>query len=219
MTKIRVILGDDHGIVREGLVALLQLEEDIQVIGEAQNGAELLQLVRKLKPDVVVVDISMPILNGIEVVTRLSADPLPCKLLCLTMHKETHKVVAALDAGASGYVIKDSSHKELVRAIRSVMANQVFLSGELIGTVLQHCRHPTALPATFAVPRLTNREREVAQLLSEGHSTKAIARRLYVSAKTIATHREHIFEKLGIHSIAELTRYIVEEGLGVESSD
>lgn len=188
------------------------MEEDIDVVGQAPNGADLLRLARQFKPDVVIVDLCMPILNGIEVITRLRREALPCKSLCLTMHKDANQVFAALDAGASGYVIKDNSYKELIRAIRCVMANQVFLSGELIGGVLHRSRTPSESMNPIEIPRLTSREREIAQLLSEGYSTKVIASRLYVSAKTVATHREHIFEKLKIHSIAELTRYIIREG-------
>ncbi|MBV8659995.1 MAG: response regulator transcription factor [Burkholderiales bacterium] len=211
--KIRVVLGDDHGIVREGLVALLQREPDIEVIAEARDGAQLIQLARQLKPDVVITDLSMPILNGMEVITRLSAEALPCKLLCLSVHDQAEKVVAALDAGASGYVLKDNSYEELARGIRRVMANQIYLSGELIGTVMHSCRQPTAHYEAIKLPRLTAREREVAQLFSEGQTTQAIANRLHLSTKTIATHREHIFSKLGIQTIAELTRYVVREGL------
>ena len=211
--KIRVVLGDDHGIVREGLVALLQREADIEVIAEARDGAQLIQLARQLKPDVVITDLSMPILNGMEVIARLSAEALPCKLLCLSVNDQPEKVVAAIDAGASGYVLKDNSYEELARGIRRVMANQIYMSGELIGTVMQSCRSNTAHFEPIKLPRLTAREREVAQLFSEGQTTQAIANRLHLSTKTIATHREHIFSKLGIQTIAELTRYVVREGL------
>ncbi|GAB3255474.1 response regulator transcription factor [Chitinimonas naiadis] len=210
---IRVIIGDDHGIVREGLVALLQRETDIEVIAQAANGSELLQLARSLKPDVVITDLSMPILNGMEVITRLSSEPLPCKLLCLSVHDDIQHVVDALNAGAAGYVLKDNSYEELARGIRRVMANQTYLSGELIGSVMQAYRSPTQVHELIKLPKLTSREREVAQLFSEGQSTQAIADRLHLSTKTIATHRENIFKKLGIHTIAELTRYAVREGL------
>jgi len=212
MQKIRVVLGDDHQLFRDALIGLFQMEDDIDVVGKAPNGADLLRLARQFKPDVVIVDLCMPILNGIEVITRLRREALPCKSLCLTMHKDAKQVFAALDAGASGYVIKDNSYKELMRAIRCVMANQVFLSGELISGVLHRSRTPSGSMNPIEIPRLTSREREIAQLLSEGYSTKLIASKLYVSAKTVATHREHIFEKLKIHSIAELTRYIIREG-------
>jgi len=212
MRKIRVVIGDDHQLFRDALIGMFQMEDDIDVVGQAPNGADLLRLARQVKPDVVIVDLCMPILNGIEVIARLRREALPCKSLCLTMHKDAPQVFAALDAGASGYVIKDNSYKELMRAIRCVMANQVFLSGELIGGVLHRVRNPSESGAAIDIPRLTSREREIAQLLSEGYSTKVIAGRLYVSAKTVATHREHIFEKLKIHSIAELTRYIIREG-------
>jgi DNA-binding NarL/FixJ family response regulator len=213
MMNIRVIIGDDHSIVREGLVALLQRESDIEVVGTAKNGAELLQLARTLRPDVVITDLSMPVLNGMEVIVRLCAEPLPCRLLCLSVHAEPGMVLAALQAGATGYVLKENSYEELARGIRRVMANQMFLSGELVGMVVHSCR--TAIPSAEAIrlPRLTPREREVAQLFSEGQTTQAIAHRLHLSAKTIATHREHIFSKLDIQSVAELTRYVIREGI------
>lgn len=212
--KISVIIGDDHRMIREGLTALLHRENDIEVVGEANNGADLIQLTRKLQPNVVITDLSMPIMNGLEVISRLCAEPLPSKFLCLSATDQPQKVIAALDAGASGYVLKGNSFEELARAIRRVMANQIFLSGELVGAVMQNYRKPQTPPSDLIIlPRLTPREREVAQLISEGYSTQAIADRLFVSIKTIGTHREHIFSKLGIQSVAELTRYMIREEL------
>ncbi|SFZ79544.1 response regulator [Chitinimonas taiwanensis] len=210
---IRLILADDHAVVREGLIALLQRERDIEVMAQARNGMELLQLARTLKPDVVVTDIGMPIMNGLEAIRRLSSEALPCKLLCLSVSDRPQEVMAALDAGAAGYVLKDNSFDELARGIRRVMANQIYLSGELIGSVMHACRSPAAAREVIKLPQLTPRERQIAQLFAEGHSTQAIAKRLFLSAKTVASHREHLFKKLDIHSIAELTRYALREGL------
>lgn len=211
--NIRVVIGEDHGLVREGLVALLEREPGIQVTGQARTGTELLQLARKLEPDMVVADIGLPLMNGIEVVRRLRADAEPCKCLCLSACDRPQQVLAALEAGAGGYVLKDNSFEELARGIRRVMANQIFLSGELIGAVMHACRHPDEAVQAIRVPKLSARERQITQLFAEGHSTQAIAGQLCLSPKTVATHRENIFHKLGIGTIAELTRFALHEGM------
>jgi DNA-binding NarL/FixJ family response regulator len=209
---IRVIVADDHRIVREGLVALLQREDDIEVISEARDGMELVRQARELRPDVVLVDLSMPRMNGVEAIRRIRAEPLRCKLLCLSVHEQPQQVLAALDAGASGYVLKENSFDELARGVRRVMADQIYLSGELVGIVLQGGRRPAEMPAG-ELARLTPREREMVQLLSEGYTAQQIAQQLHLSAKTVATHREHVFAKLQIQGIAELTRFALREGL------
>jgi len=212
--RIRIVLGDNHAMVREGLIALLQRESDMEVLAQARNGLELVQLARSLKPDVVIADMAMPILNGLEVIRRLSGEATPCKLLCLSVNDGLQQVMAALEAGAAGYVLKENPYEELVRGIRRVMANQIFLSGELIGSVIHASRAPAPAAAeTIRLPQLTTRERQIAQLFAEGYTTNDIAGMLFLSAKTIATHRENMFRKLGIHSIAELTRYAIREGL------
>ncbi|WP_349743015.1 response regulator transcription factor [Roseateles cavernae] len=207
---IRVIVADDHRIVREGLVALLQREDDIEVIAEARDGMELVRQARELQPDVVLVDLSMPRMNGVEAIRRIRAEPLRCKLLCLSVHEQPQQVLAALEAGASGYVLKENSFDELARGVRRVMADQIYLSGELVGLVLQGGRRPAE---AGELARLTPREREMVQLLSEGYTAQQIAQQLHLSAKTVATHREHVFAKLQIQGIAELTRFALREGL------
>lgn len=211
--NIRIVIGEDHALVCEGLVALLEREPDMQVLAQARTGSELLQLARTLQPDLVVTDVGLPLMNGIEVVRRLQAAPEPCKCLCLSVSDRPQQVLDALEAGASGYVLKDNSFAELARGIRRVMAHQIFLSGELIGTVMHACRHPEEARQSVRLPKLSPRERQVAQLFAEGLGTQAVARQLCLSPKTIATHRENIFRKLGIGTIAELTRYALQEGL------
>lgn len=213
--KIRIILGDDHRIVLQGLCALLGAEPDIEILGSATDGGELLRLTRELKPDVLITDLSMPVLNGLEVITRLRAENHPCRIICLTFHNDASRVLGVLHAGAAGYVLKQNSCEELVRGIHRVMCNQIFISGELLDMLVQTTRFPTQASAaeSFRLPQLTPREREVAQLFSEGGTTKTIAHQLKLSAKTIATHREHIFLKLEVRSVAELTRYMLREGL------
>lgn len=212
MSRVQVIVADDHPIVREGLVALLQREADIEVLAQARDGMELVRLARQLDPDVVLVDVAMPCMNGIEAIRRLRAEPLRCKAICLSVHAEPQQVAAALDAGASGYVLKDNSFEELARAVRRVMQQQLYLSGELVGDLLQG-RLQAAERRDSPVQRLTPREREMVQLFSEGYSAQEIATQLHLSAKTVATHREHVFAKLQIQGIAELTRFALREGL------
>lgn len=212
--SIRIVIADDHSIMRDGLVALLRGQPDFEVVGEAREGSELARLTRKLKPDIAITDLSMAGLNGIEAIRRIRADEPDVKLLCLSVHAESRLVLAVLNAGASGYVLKECSFGELVQAIRQVVAGQVYLSAQLVGVVV----HEYRARQSGGVPQdstsvLTPREREMVQLFSEGHSTNDIAERLYVSTKTVATHRQHILQKLRINSMAELTRYALREGL------
>ncbi len=213
--SIRIVLADDHRILREGLAALLERQPDLEVVGQAEDGAELARLVRQLKPDVAVTDFSMPGLNGLEAIRRIRTDDPQVKMLCLSVHVESRLVLSVLNAGAAGYVVKDCSFDELARAVRQVTAGQIYLSAQLVGIVVQECRTRASGEATAqdTGAALTPREREMVQLFSEGHSTNDIAERLYVSAKTVATHRQHILQKLRIGSMAELTRYALREGL------
>lgn len=216
--RVRVIIADDHHLVREGLVALLEREADIEVLAQARDGMELVRLARTHNPDVVILDVAMPRMNGIEAIRRIRAEPLSCKLICLSVHAETQQVAAALEAGANGYVLKENSFDELARGVRRVMANQLFLSGELVGEMLQHragseAELESAGHSHSISARLTPREREMVQLFSEGYSAQEIASQLHLSAKTVATHREHVFAKLQIQGIAELTRFALREGL------
>lgn len=210
---IRVVLADDHRIVREGLCALLAREQDIELVGQTDDGLGAVRLARQLRPDVVVTDVSMPGLNGVEAIRRIRADEPSVRVLCLSVHAESRMVMAVLEAGASGYVLKDDSYDELALAIRKTMADQVHLSADLVGVVVQEVRSRGRPATADATATLTTREREMVQLLSEGLSTQQIAQRLHVSPKTVATHREHVMQKLGIQSLAELTRYALREGL------
>jgi DNA-binding NarL/FixJ family response regulator len=211
--SIKVIVADDHRIVREGLCSLLEKEKDITVVGQAENGQTAVRLAQRLNPDVVVMDISMPDLNGMEAAQRICAESRRTKVIGLSMHSDRRFVTRMLKAGAAGYLLKDSAFGELAEAIRAVVAGRKYLSpsiGEgLIDDYIQH-PDPSAGPVFSA---LSAREREVLQLLAEGHSAKEIALRLHVSVKTVETHRRHIMEKLDVHSVAELTKLAVREGL------
>jgi DNA-binding NarL/FixJ family response regulator len=211
--KVRVVLGDDHTMLREGLVALLQRESDIEVLGHAGHGLDLLRLVRTLHPDVVIADVTMPLMNGIEVVRRIRGELLPSKVLCLSASAQLGQVLETLEAGASGYVLKGNCYDELARAIRHASSNQIFLSAELVAPIMSTYRTAGGVHDLLMPPPLTWREREITQLFAEGYSTQQVAERLHISAKTVATHRAHVFRKLNIRGVAELTRYAVKEGM------
>jgi len=209
----RIILADDHKIIREGLRSLLEKQQDMEVIAEAQDGLTTVNLVQKLQPDVVIMDIGMPEMNGIDATTKITAEHKSVKVIALSMHSDRRFVMQMLKAGAAGYLLKDSAFEELVTAIHAVMQKQHYLSQKITDVVVQEYLQnlPRNEPTVFTV--LTSREREVLQLIAEGKSTKQIAGVLNVSVKTIETHRQQIMEKLNMHSIAELTKYAIREGL------
>ena len=211
--SIRIILAEDHKIVREGLRTLLEKQSDMEVIAEAEDGRTTVQLVRKLSPDVVIMDIAMPDLNGIEATRQIMAEAPGVKAIALSIHSNRQFVVGMLKAGASGYMLKDCAFEELAFAIRTVVANQTYLSPKITGVVIEDYlrRLPENNSLVYSV--LTDREREVLQLLAEGKSTKQIAACLHVSVKTVETHRQQIMSRLDIHSVAELTKYAIREGL------
>lgn len=211
--RLRLLLADDHGMFREGLRALIEKQTDLEVVGEAANGREAVRLARDLTPTVVVMDVSMPDLGGVEATRRILKRSPKAKVIALSMHSDRRFVVEMLRAGAQGYLLKDCAYEELVCAIRTVAGGRVYLSPRIAGVVLEDCVRRAASEAAAPAPALTAREREVLQLLAEGHGTKQIAARLHVSTKTIDTHRHNIMNKLDIRSVAELTKYAVREGL------
>jgi DNA-binding NarL/FixJ family response regulator len=213
MSNIKIVLADDHRLVREGLCALLRQQPDFELVGQAEDGLAAVKMARTLRPDVVVTDISMPGLNGVEAVRRIHQEEPNVKVLCLSVHDETAMVLSVIDAGAAGYVLKDASFEELVHAIRQVMMHRIYMSPALVGIFVEKYRTRESAELHAVASPLTAREREVVQLFSEGYSSNEIAARLNVSAKTVASHREHILAKLRIRSIAELTRYAIREGL------
>lgn len=213
-TSVRVLLADDHRILREGVKALLARESDIDCIGEAADGRTLLTQVRQLQPDVLVTDIAMPGLNGLEAIRRLRVDAPQLRILVLSAHDEPRLVLACIEAGASGYLLKDTGCTELAEAIRDVAQGRIHLAQPLVGLFVEQYRaRLEGEPLRAAASPLTPRERELVQLFSEGHSTSEIAERLHLSVKTVATHRENILHKLNIRGVAEMTRYALREGL------
>jgi len=210
---IRVLLADDHNIVREGLMSLLEKEPDIDIVAMADNGRTAVQLAGEMKPNVAVLDIAMPEMNGIEATRRISQDVPEIKVLALSMHSARRFVTEALSAGAKGYLLKDCAAEELVRAIRTVAANETYLSPKVAGLIVKDYLKHSPDSAPSAESFLTNREREILQLIAEGESTKEIAFKIGVSIKTVETHRQQIMKKLNLHSVAELTRYAIREGI------
>jgi len=211
--SIRIIIADDHKIVRNGLRSLIEKELDIEVIAEADNGRTAVHTALELAPDVMIMDIAMPDLNGIEATRQIIAALPGTKVIALSMHADKRYVMEMLKAGASGYILKDNAYEELASAIRTALNNRTYLSPQVaeivIGDYIQFAK--TASGSVFSL--LSAREREVLQLLSEGNSTAQIADRLCISVKTVETYRQHIMEKLNIRNIAELTKYAIREGL------
>lgn len=215
--SIRVLIADDHQIVRDGLKSMLAKSLDVEVVGEAENGREAVSLARELGPDVVVMDIGMRELNGIDATRQIVDEVAGTKVIALSMHSDRRYVSEMLAAGASGYLLKDGAFDELASAIRAVADGRTFLSQGVADTVLEDYRRqlsgsPQTAPAGNSRP-LSGREREVLQLIAEGLSTKEIAARLHLSVKTVETHRRQIMEKLGIYNVAGLIKYAVREGL------
>lgn len=207
--KIRVLLADDHAILRKGIAMLIGAQPDMEVIGEAKNGREAAEVARQLKPDVVVMDISMPELNGIEG-TRQICDELPqTKVLALSMHKDSVYVREILRAGARGYLLKDSEDDDLLKAIRCVSKGQAFLSPEVSDAVLTDYRKHVSNPMDL----LTSREHEILAMIAEGKANKEIAATLKLSVYTVESHRGSVMEKLNLHNTGDIVRFAIRNGL------
>lgn len=212
--SIRIMLVDDHGIIRDGLRSLLEKQDDVEVVAEADDGRKAIALVREHQPDVVIMDISMPGLNGIDASRRIVADNPEVKIITLSIHSNRRFVSDMLKAGASGYVLKECLFDELVQAVRTVAAGDIYLSPRITGVVVDdYVEHLSSDTQRSKLAALSEREREVLQMLAEGKSTKNTALTLHVSPKTIESNRRRIMEKLDIHSVAELTKYAIREGL------
>ncbi len=216
---VRILLADDHRIVHQGLSALIEKQRDMKVVATAIDGREAVRLARELEPDVVLMDVAMPGMSGVEATRQITAELPTVKVLCLSMHLERRYVAAVFEAGAAGYLLKDCALEELAEAIRQVVAGRSFLSPSVAATVVgDYAAHLSGDTGADASP-LSGREREVLQLLAEGHSTREIAERLHLSPKTVGSHRERIMRKLGIDSIAGLTKYAIRHGLTTAERD
>jgi two-component system response regulator NreC len=212
---IKIVLADDHQIVRHGLRSLLSAEPDIKVVGEADNGRAAVRLAQELSPQVVIMDITMSDLNGIEATRQIMDESPGVKVIALSMHSDSLFVLNMFKAGASGYLLKDCALEELVKAVRTVMNRKIYLSPGISDIVVKDFvigwSPKESSSSAFSI--LTAREREVLQLMAEGKNTNRIAESLCVSVKTVEAHRKQLMNKLDIHSVAELTKYAIRQGL------
>jgi two-component system, NarL family, response regulator NreC len=209
MSKIRIVLADDHSVVRQGFRRILEAQADMEIVGEASNGREALETATKLSPDVVVMDVAMPELNGIEATRRMGEAAPRTRVLALSMHKDSVYVREILRAGARGYLLKDAVDEDLIAAVRSVARGEGYLSPGVADAVLTDYRQHVTDP----IDLLTSREREVLQLIAEGKTNKEIATTLNLSVYTVDAHRGRIMEKLNLHSTGELVRFAIRKGL------
>jgi DNA-binding NarL/FixJ family response regulator len=210
---IKILLTDDHKMMRDGLRALIEKQVDMKVVGEADDGRTTVRLAHELLPDIVIMDISMPDMNGIEATRQIISNDPRTKVIALSVHADKRYVSEMLNAGASGYLLKNSAFSELIDAIRAVSLNRSYLDPEITDVMLKDYKDMLSKEKLSVFSLLTQREREVLQLIAEGKTTKEIAHLLDVSVKTVETYRQQMMEKLDTHSIAELTKYAIKEGL------
>ncbi len=212
--KIKVIIADDHQIVRDGLRSLLEKEPDLEVLATVEDGRGTVRMAEELKPDVIIMDVSMPELNGIESTRQILRDNPGVKIIALSMHDDRRFVINMLKAGASGYLIKDCAFKELTKAIHQVVnKGKIYLSPEISGIVVNNYVTGPVEPDSLVYSILTPREREVLQLVCEGKTSGQIAASLYVSVKTVECHRSQLMHKLKINNLPDLVKFAIQEGL------
>ncbi|HNS19003.1 MAG TPA: response regulator transcription factor [Sedimentisphaerales bacterium] len=216
--SIRIVLADDHAIVRQGLGQGLQREEGMEIVGEASDGRSTVEMTKERRPDVVIMDICMPDLNGIEATREIQRDVPGVRVVALSMHSAKRYVTEMFRAGASGYVLKDCDFAELAQAIRAVVQGRTYISPAISDATESDLSQMTGQVEPTAFSTLTQREREVLQLLSEGKTTKQIALRLHISPKTVEAHRLRVMNKLQIDNVAQLTKYAIREGLTSEET-
>ena len=209
---LRIIIADDHRLIRQGLKSLLE-SQGFEVVGEAEDGRSAVKLVKKLDPNAVIIDISMPELNGIEATRQIQHETPQVKVIVLSMRSDRQAVLAAFAAGTSGYLLKESAFEEMVIAIKVALEGRTYLSPAIAHVLVRESIEQWSVSAEPMGRGISSREREILQLVAEGRSSKEMAESLYVSVKTIETHRKQIMNKLNLHSIAELTKYAVREGV------
>jgi len=213
MGKIKVLIADDHTILRQGIKALLDNQAEIEVIGEAKDGREALTLIERLLPDVILMDIAMPGLNGLEATRRIKKKFPKIKVLVLTMYTNEEYVFQILNAGANGYLVKETAFQDLISAIRAVYRDEAFMSPSISKKVINRYTQRVRETNNTTGDILTTREREILQLIAEGSSSKKIAEALFISPKTVETHRTHIMDKLNIHNRTDLIKYAIRTGI------
>jgi len=212
--KYRIVIAEDHTILREGLRALLSSNADFEVVGEAQDGREAIRCVEKLKPNLVLTDLSMPRMNGMDAIRDIRRRSPETKILVLTVHKTEEYILATLKAGADGYLLKDSTHAELLSAVRHVLSGKHYISPGISDKVLEgYLEGRKTLKARTSWETLTAREREILKLIAEGYKNKEIADDLCISVKTVEKHRANLMEKLNLHNVQALTTFAIEKGL------
>jgi DNA-binding NarL/FixJ family response regulator len=219
MEKIKVLLADDHTVVRQGLRALLEAEPDIAVVGEAETGRQALRLTLKLLPDVVLMDVAMPLLNGLEATRQIIKEVPATRVLVLSSYSDDEYVHQVTEAGAAGYLLKQTAATDLIRAVRECKNGNAFFSPAISKRLLEQCREAflRGAPEGVRIDRLTSREAEVLQMVAEGKVNKQISAELCISVKTVDKHRQELMKKLNIHDVAGLTRYAISKGI-IESS-
>ena len=216
--KHRIVIAEDHTILREGLRSLLSSDPDLEIVGEAQDGQEAIRCVEKLRPNLVLMDLSMPRMNGLDAIKEIKKRSTNTKILVLTVHKNEEYIVATLQAGADGYALKDSTHAELGIAIKNVLSGHHYISPGISGRVIEgylEGRKPLKPMSPFET--LTQRERGILKMIAEGYKNKEIADYLCISVKTVEKHRANLMQKLDLHSVSALTAFALEKGLVTKS--
>lgn len=212
--KVRIVIAEDHTILREGLRSLLSSDPNFEIIREAEDGREAIRCVEKFKPDLILMDLSMPRMNGMEAISEIKKRFKETKILVLTVHKTEEYILATLKAGADGYILKDSTHAELMMAVKNVLSGKQYISPGISEKVIEgYLEGRKTLKARTAWETLTQREREILKLIAEGYKNKEIADDLCISVKTVEKHRANLMEKLDLHNVQALTTYAIEKGL------
>jgi DNA-binding NarL/FixJ family response regulator len=212
--KHRIVIAEDHTILREGLRALLSSSSDFEVVGEAEDGREAIRCVEKLKPDLILTDLSMPRMNGMEAIREIKKQSPKTKILVLTVHRTEEYILATLKAGADGYLLKDSTHTELMMAVKNVISGKHYISPGISEKVIEgYVEGKKTLKPRTSWETLTQREREILKLIAEGYRNKEIADDLCISVKTVEKHRANLMEKLNLHNVQALTAFAIEKGL------
>lgn len=211
--SIKILLAEDHRITRQGLRSLIEKQSDMEVVAEAENGRLAVSLTREMLPDVIIMDVTMPELNGMEATKQIKSENQHAKIIALSMHSDSLFVTEMLKSGASGYLLKDCAFEDLIRAIRVVIEGKTYLSPAISGIVVDAFLNRSSENDAASSDTLSDREREVLQLMAEGVTTKQIGLKLHISVKTVETHRRQLMQKLDLYTVAELTKYAIRKGL------